>query len=212
MNLFSIATSFPTALFSVLLGVALVYWLLALVGLVDFDEAGVDLDLDAQLEPAGSSPGQLASYMVAWGLNGVPFSLVVTLLALAAWVFSMLASLLILPQLPDDTLRLLVSILLLPMCCGLAIPVAALLIRPLRPLFRAHNAQHNAGLVGQPCRILTGVVDERQGRAEIARRGASFNIRVWAPSPNTLARGDSARIVAYDEAGNRYRVEALPRQ
>ena len=62
--------------------------------------------------------------------------------------------------------------------------------------------------MGQSCRILTGVVDEKQGRAEVAQRGAGINIRVWAPSPNTLRRGSTALILEYDAAAHRYLVQA----
>ena len=32
--------------------------------------------------------------------------------------------------------------------------------------------------------------------------------RVWAATPNTLGRGHTARIVAYEEKSARYRIEA----
>ena len=42
-SLFAALTSFPAVVYTVLLGVVLVYWLLAIIGLVDF-EAGADVD------------------------------------------------------------------------------------------------------------------------------------------------------------------------
>ena len=44
--------------------------------------------------------------------------------------------------------------------------------------------------------------------AEISRRGASLNIRVWAPTPNTLKRGSHALILEYDEVAGRYLIAA----
>jgi hypothetical protein len=52
------------------------------------------------------------------------------------------------------------------------------------------------------------VVNEKDGRAEVARRGASLNIRVWAPTPNTLKRGSQALILEYDEVAGRYLIAA----
>ena len=44
----------------------------------------------------------------------------------------------------------------------------------------------------------------------MAQRGAGINIRVWAPAPNSLRRGDAALITEYDSARQRYRIDALP--
>ena len=157
-------TSWPTMVYTVLLGVVLIYWVLALLGMVDFESSGIDLDIDTHADAHADDLGQIASYVVAMGLNGVPFSIVVT----------------------------------------------ARLVRPLRGLFVTHTAQTNATLVGQVCRILTGTVDERQGRAEVAQRGATINIRVWAPSPNPFKRGDHALVTDYDPATLRYRIDPMP--
>ena len=75
-------------------------------------------------------------------------------------------------------------------------------------LFVTHAAISNASLVGQHCKVLTQTVDEKSGRAEVSQRGANINIRVWAHTPNPLARGGAARIVAYEEKTARYRIEA----
>ena len=93
---------------------------------------------------------------------------------------------------------------------ALSLVITARIVRPLRGLFVHHTAQSNASLVGQTCKVLTGVVDERQGRAEVAQRGASINVRVWSPSPNTLKRGDTALITEYDAGTHRYLVMPMP--
>ena len=86
-------------------------------------------------------------------------------------------------------------------------PLASQAVRPLRRLFVTHSAQHNISLVGQQCKVITGSVDEKVGRAEVPQLGTNLNIRVWAPAPNALQRGSRARIVAYDDATSRYRIE-----
>jgi len=142
-------------------------------------------------------------------LNGVPFSIVVSLLALVGWFLTGMASLTLLPLVPD-ALRWAAGAGVLLAAAALSIVIAAQLVRPMRGLFVTHRAISNAALVGQVCKVLTGVVDERQGRAEVAQRGAGINIRVWAPAPNSLRRGDAALITEYDPARQRYRIDALP--
>ena len=120
-----------------------------------------------------------------------------------------MASLTLLPLVPD-ALRWAAGAGVLLAAAALSIVIAAQLVRPMRGLFVTHRAISNAALVGQVCKVLTGVVDERQGRAEVAQRGAGINIRVWAPAPNSLRRGDAALITEYDSARQRYRIDALP--
>ena len=217
-SLFAALTSFPAVVYTVLLGVVLVYWLLAIIGLVDF-EAGADMDIGADAADAGDigdagdggpeGLSGLAAWLVAFGLNGVPFSIVVSLLALVGWFLTGMASLTLLPLVPD-ALRWAAGAGVLLAAAALSIVIAAQLVRPMRWLFVTHRAISNAALVGQVCKVLTGVVDERQGRAEVAQRGAGINIRVWAPAPNSLRRGDAALITEYDPARQRYRIDALP--
>ena len=217
-SLFAALTSFPAVVYTVLLGVVLVYWLLAIIGLVDF-EAGADVDIGADAADAGDigdagdggpeGLSGLAAWLVAFGLNGVPFSIVVSLLALVGWFLTGMASLTLLPLVPD-ALRWAAGAGVLLAAAALSIVIAAQLVRPMRGLFVTHRAISNAALVGQVCKVLTGVVDERQGRAEVAQRGAGINIRVWAHAPNSLRRGDAALITEYDSARQRYRIDALP--
>lgn len=198
------AIAFPTAIFTTLLGVVAFYWVLALVGLVDLDsgDVGGDADLgDADL-------GSLAGVLAAFGLHGVPFTIVASLLVLIAWTLSCLGAMWLMALLPGTIPVYVGGSLLALVSVSLAVPIAARLLKPLRGLFVTHAAITNASLVGQHCKVLTQTVDEKIGRAEVSQRGANINIRVWAATPNALARGSLARIVAYEEKSARYRIEA----
>jgi hypothetical protein len=196
--------AFPTAIFTTLLGVVAFYWLLALVGLVDFDSGSVEVDTDLS-DPDFSS---LAGLLAAFGLHGVPFTIVASLLVLLSWTLSCMGAMWLLALLPGTIPVYVGGTLLALVSVSLAVPIAARLVKPLRGLFVTHTAINNASLVGQHCKVLTQTVDEKAGRAEVAQRGANINIRVWAPSPNPLVRGSTARIVAYEEKTARYRIEA----
>ncbi|MEW5788820.1 MAG: ubiquinone biosynthesis protein [Pseudomonadota bacterium] len=197
-----VAFAYPTAVYSALLAVVLFYWLLALTGLVDFEQGGLELDGDV------GDVGTIASYLVAFGLGGVPFSVVVSLLVLISWTLCSMAALWLLPLVPTALLSFLVGSVFLIGAFALALPIAAAAVRPMRKLFVTHGAISNAALVGQRCRILTRTVDEKFGRAEVDNRGASFNIRVFADTPNNLTRGSSALILEYDPDKACYRVQA----
>lgn len=206
----SVAMGYPTAIYTVLLGVVLIYWIMAMLGMVDFESSGLDIDIDLDVHADGDAGdiSTLASYVVGFGLNGVPFSIVVSLLVLISWTASCLAGMWLLAWVPVPWLQWLLGTVVLLASFALAIPVTARVIRPMRQLFVSHTAVVNAALVGQTCKVLTQSVDGQLGRAEVARRGASINIRVWAHTPNSLSKGAVARILEYDEAAGRYLIEA----
>ncbi|MDR3157970.1 MAG: DUF1449 family protein [Zoogloeaceae bacterium] len=233
MNFLETILSYPVIVCTILLCVVLVYWILAIAGLVDFENSGPDLDIgsdivgdvgdigggDADVDldapdlhhhPLDGEPqiSTLAGYLVALGLGGVPFSVVVSLLVLFSWVIASIAALWILPFVPTDVLRFVAGSVLLVAAFAFAIPPAAVCVRPMRRLFVTHNAISNASLVGQECVILTGTVDEKFGRAEVPARGAGYHIRVIAKTPNSLTRGDTAIIMEYDEAARLYHIQA----
>lgn len=199
------ATSFPSVIYTVLLGVVLIYWLMSLIGIVDIDSGPLieaELHTDADVDEIGD----LASYLVGLGLNGVPFSVVLSLLVLVSWTVTCLAAMWLLPLVPTSLLRLAAGLAVMIVAMAVAIPITARLIRPLRGLFVTHTAISNAVLVGQACKVLTATVDEKFGRAEVTTRGAPLNIRVWAETPNTLSKGSPARILDYDETAARYLI------
>ena len=202
--------AYPTVVFSTLLGVVLVYWILALIGVVDVDNASVDIDTDVQADAGAENIGDLAAFLVAFGLNGVPFSVVVTLMTLVAWTMSCLAGMWLLPLVPTSILQFVAGTGVLLVSLVVSVPTTARAIRPMRGLFVMHRAVSNNDLVGQSCIVLTTSVDEKFGRAEVRTRGAGLNIRVWSVSPNQLSKGARAIIIEYDSSGERYRIVAEP--
>jgi hypothetical protein len=228
----SVIFGFPTAVFTVLLIVVLFYWLLATFGLVDLGEHGDLGDVgDAgnlgighaghvghgHVHADGATGGHghthadnastLAGYLVAFGLNGVPISVVVSLLVLVAWTISALSAIWFVRWVPTELLRWVAGAAVLLASAGLSLFITARLVRPLRGVFRTQYATTHAQLVGQICVIWTSEVNDKVGRAEVAQHGAPLNIRIWAETPNALKRGDQALIVEYDAAAKRYRVE-----
>jgi hypothetical protein len=208
--------SYPTVIYTTLLGVVLVYWLLAMVGLVDFESGGPDLGLEPDvsldthhdlLDGEAADAGTLAGYLIAIGLGGVPFSVVISLLTLFSWAISSILTIWLLQFVPTDVLRFLVGTGVLVGAFLLSLPLAAATVRPLRKLFVSHNAISNFSLVGMRCKVLTGTVDEKFGRAEVLNRGEDYHIRVVAETPNNLARDSIALIVEYDETARVYHIQ-----
>ena len=222
MTLFALLTSFPTAVPTVLLVILLIYWSLSIIGLVDLGDNleihhGHDVDGGGHDAHDGSQPDgdtaelhTLAGYLVAMGLGGVPLSIVASLLVFFTWLFCALLQQYVLVLVPGDALKMGLGVGILMLSAGLSIPVAVQLVRPLRKLFVKHHARANASLVGLSCKVLTQTVDEKFGRAEVKDTGVGLNIRVWAVSPNNLAKNAEAIILSYDEKNNQYEISERP--
>src|SRR5688572_4182087 len=91
------AASFPTAIFSTLLGVVTIYWLLAVIGVVDLEGHH---GLLADASPGDGDLASITGIVSALGLQGVPLSVAVSAVVLIGWTLSCLGGMWLLPLLP----------------------------------------------------------------------------------------------------------------
>lgn len=90
---------------------------------------------------------------------------------------------------------------------GVAVNVT---IRAARRLWRARQEPPvQDALVGQTCRITTLEVTETFGQASFEDGGAGLLLSVRCASPNSLTRGEAARIVSYNPAVGLYTVTPI---
>jgi len=190
---------FPTLVYSVLLGVCLVYWLLAATGLVEIDGLdGLDLDLDAE-------PGGIAGIFGRLGLNGVPLMLVLTLVVFFAWVATYFVHLLVLAHAPGPLRWLLgagVALLALPP----AILATATLLRPLRRRLLLLRPPATASLLGRVAVVRTPTVDAGHGMADLDDGGAGLVLQVRGEAAAGMKRGDRVVLIAHALDTNTWNV------
>lgn len=181
----SVAFSFPTVVFSVLLCVAIIYWLISLVGLGDVDADG---DIDAS--------GDFSGLMVTLGLQGVPLPLVLTLLFLGAWLISYFADLVFGALVPEGLLRWLYGVAVIAITLLVSVPGTSLVIRPLRPLFRrAYLPPLQKRIIGTACVVTSATVTEKKGRAEALLDGVHLVLQVRSHTP--LAHRERAVLIEH---------------
>lgn len=191
------ALTFPTLVYSVLLFVSAVYWLLAVTGLADADP------LDGDAGDAGGAAAMLARL----GLAGVPLMVAATVFSLAAWLGTYFVHLLVLPRLPEG-LRLPAAVATL---LGMTVPATAATSLLLRPVGRAVArlrpvAVDDVSLVGQTGVLLTQTLGPDHGQASVDDGGAGLVLQVRLDEPNGLKRGDRIVLIEYLEGQNAYRV------
>jgi len=201
MDLFlQTVVSFPTVVFSVLLLIVLGYWLLAMLGLIDLDVIDVASGEGGSVDPSG-----LAGFLLKFGLDGIPITLIISTIVLVSWVFSYLADYALLRDLPADALRHLFGTGAAIAALLAAVPTAGLLLRPFAKLFAKIKPANSESLLGQICVIRSPEVTPLKGQAAFDDGGAGLILQVRA-DPGQFKRGDRAVLVEYLSAQNAYRI------
>lgn len=184
--------SFPTVVFTVLLGFFLLYGLAVLLGAAELEWLdgllGVDDVQDNALEGA-----------LNWlGVAGIPVMVFGGIATVFAWLGSYTAD----RFLPDGTL--------VDASIGIAAAIGGLIlgtlaVRPLRPVFTTAPARSRNELVGKICTIRSLRVDDQAGTAEVG----DFIAEVRCFRPNDLTLGSSAIVYDYDSETGVYHVGPL---
>ncbi|CCH35387.1 hypothetical protein ABZ816_12345 [Actinosynnema sp. NPDC047251] len=177
-DFFAAALAFPTVVLSIPLVVVVLFWLLAAFG----------VDLDGGVE-------------LAYGLGGVPTSVVVSLLVPVAW-FACLAG----TTLVDGF-----DIAILAGSLAVGYLVARLAVIPLRHLYPTVESASRNDFVGKVCVIRTGTVTASFGQAEVtADDGSSAIVQVRQAGQDPLTAGVTALIFDYDQDGEFFWVAPIP--
>ena len=226
------AFSFPTAFFSLLLALVLLYWLTVILGALDLDSLdslmgleGAEGAAEGALEgldgggfgeagelgdAAGAEAAEGASegLMDRLGVSGVPITISLSFFALFGWILSYAGM-----KMLDDSgavAGFAVSgalIGVVAMLIGLVATVIA--VRPLRRVFAIAGARSRASFVGSVCRITTGRADGDFGQAEIDDGGAGLIVQVRCNEENQLRRGSQALVFDYDPDREVFKVVPL---
>jgi hypothetical protein len=233
-EVFVLALSFPSVVFTVLLGVVLVYWTFVMVGVIHIGEGsegaldghfdgaakgmlegavdhvgGGDGDIDlGDADDGGEPHGALAAIMSALHLRSVPATVVFSLIITFAWLVSvvtMQAVTRLLPELHGAPL----SFGVLVAAVLLALPLTSVAARPLAKVFAPKYAPAKSDFVGRTCVVRTGSVTAKFGEATLADGGAGLVLRVRVEGEKQLGRGEQALIVDYDAERETYLVEPM---
>ena len=124
-------SSFPTVIFSVVLGVCLLFWLLAILGFADIDALDIEMD-------GGESVG-IGGILVKLGLNGVPLTIIISLMSFFGWIASYIMVAILNPIIPGRLLELLIGFPIFFGALYIASMITAVVIKPIRSLFKKNG-------------------------------------------------------------------------
>jgi len=210
--------SFPTVVFTVLLGIAAVYWLLVIIGalgldVLDADHGGDDVahaGHDVDDGGHGNAHHDAHPSFIGWllgplKLDAVPVTIVVSFIAFFGWLISHFAG----HYLAASHSGWLTEVGLLIAAFVLGVLLTAFVVRPLAPLFRTNPGARRVALVGKVVTIDTSRVDATFGMARAEDGGPGLIVQVRCDSENELTRGHRALVVSYDEVREVYEVASL---
>jgi len=219
-ELFEASLRFPTVVFTIALGITLIYWVFVLLGALDIDLlGGGDVSGAAKgigdAMVGGAKGGAEALHGHGGGdgvdhdggllgLSNVPITISISFVVLSGWCLSLLGSHYGGKVLGSSAL---IGLVVLALAFVVALLVAAVLVRPLAPVFKIREGKSNKDYVGHVCTVTTGHVDDGFGQATIEDGPDVLVIPVRCDRTGALARGSKALVVDFDAARNAYIVE-----
>lgn len=208
--------SFPTAIFSVAMGIAVLYWLLVIVGACDIDllhigdhdvghHAGHDAgDHDAH---SGTNPNALLEFL---RLGQVPITIIASVFTFLAWSVCLLASTYLRPVVPDWSWWLF-GLAALAVALVVAVFGTGLAVAPLAKAFSLDSQPKADDLIGKMVEVTSSEVTPRFGTARHDRpTGEDLILNVTCEARHSFKRGDLAVVLAYERADGLYRIAPLP--
>lgn len=209
--------SFPTAIFSVAMGVAVLYWLLVIVG-----GLGIDIlhfgDHDAGGHEVGHHGGDHDSHAGGNGhvileflrLGKVPVTIVASIFTLIAWIVTLTASTFVRPLVPGWSWWLF-GLIALAAALVIAFVGTGVAVAPLAKAFSLDSQPKADDLIGKMAEITSTTVSPTFGTARHDRpSGEDLILNVLCEAHHNLKRGDQAVVLDYDRASGVYRVAPLP--
>lgn len=190
--------------FTILLALVIVYWVIALCGMIDLDALDFDFDLDADGD--GTHGGPMSGLLKASGFADAPLILILSLLTILLWATNLLANYHFNPE--SSIIR--AMILFTPVLLISAI-ITRLLIKPLAPLMNSIKSDEPAAqIIGEEAKVISASIDKEFGRVEVDFDGKPILLNaILTGATEKLRKGDAVLVVSKKEDSDTYKVRSL---
>jgi hypothetical protein len=188
---------------SVVLLLAMLYWLLAIVAGLDLDLFDFDLDLNSEPDlDASLSVGFVVLRFL--NIGRVPLVVWCSAFAVGYWLITLLFDRL--ADDPESRASLFYAAQYTVRNVALGVLLTKLVTQPLRDKFEPVEPNRAEDLIGRRCQITTSEVTPAFGQAHVPTEAAPLllNVRV---RETPLAKGEPAVIVDFDPEKNVYFIE-----
>jgi hypothetical protein len=221
-----IVTSFPTVVYTVLLLIVVVHWLLSALGILQVDSVdglmpdglgghghdlgghhgGLHHTVDAHHHHHDADGSQAGGLLMKFGLHGVPVMVVFTIIAVVGWSFCFFVDQYALRAFPPGVFEIPAEIATMIGGLLVSIPVGRLVLSPVRRMMRRFAPVSQRPMLGRYGTIRSAEVSETAGTAEVDDGGAGLILQVRTDASVRFVRGDRVVLIEYLEAQNAYRV------
>lgn len=200
--------SFPTIIFSISLVFCVLFWLVAILGFLDISfldipEPEVDLSGDAD---GPSTPDAVAGIILRMGLDGVPLTIVISLITLFAWLISYYGVNLTREIISGGIFYYLIGLAIFFFALYFSVLLTAFLIKPLRPLLKKLEQDIEKMVMGQTAIVRTSRVDNNFGEAVLDDGGAGLILKVRSTGDNVHKKDERVVLIEHDKESNSFRV------
>jgi hypothetical protein len=199
-----LALSFPVVIFSLLLSLAGIYWLLVCCGIFDTDPVELDIEAISAYEKSLADSGKgLFSQL---GLAGVPASVVLTLVSLIGWLLSYFIQLLLIEPLSLGFFYYPLGFVSGMLAACAALTTTALLVRLFRPLMKGIQGPPSRPICGRVAIVRSATVTHERGTALLEDGGAGLLLQVRTYGTSNLKRNDRVVLLQYIADEHLYHV------
>lgn len=197
--------------FTVLLLLTGLYWITVILGVLDVDifdidlpDSGLETDVEADAGIDAGGAGLFRAVLHFFYIGEVPTMILVSILVLSLWTFSMLGNYYFNPNhslvvaVPIFLVNLIASAFVMKLC-GL----------PLRRLYTMLNKDYNApgDVIGRICKVTTThATKEKMGQAEVPTKGAPIVLNVLSRDEHVFNRDEEAVVVERDDEKGVYLI------
>jgi len=202
--------------FTVLIAGVAFYWLLVVLGTLDFEFGGHDVDLgggdgaDAHAghgheahADAAYDPGVFQGFLQFLHIGDAPVMVVLSVMAIIAWVFAMLANILF----NSGSSLLFAAALLVPNAIFTVVSTHYIM-RPVAKFIRSLNedAEKAPPVVGLVAEVTTSEVTAKFGLALVQIKGAPLAIQIRNTRGEKIGKGERVLVIDEDKKNNTFEV------
>ena len=198
---------YPTIIFTGLVMFVTLYWVVSLLGMADMDTIELG-DLGGDTDVANlSSTGFFTGLMLKFGLYGVPFIIILSLISLIGWLLSYLYTSFLHQYFDSGILYYLFGTGALVFVLVVSMWLTGIIISPIRKNIAKIPQRNFSNNVGKVAVVRTLSVTDKHGEAALNDGGAGLILKIRSDNTdNLLKQGDKVLLVAYVEEANTYRV------
>ncbi len=199
-ELIQISFSPVNVMYTFLLVLVVLYWLMIIIGAMDFGsfdidldlEVDADLDIDVDTDISPSGVGGLAGVLQFFNFGKLPFMVIMSFVILSWWIGSVLGNY----YFGNGSFLFMMALIIPNFLVGLFL--AKIITKPLIPVFQKMDAGvEPVDYVGMLCKIVLPATNSKIGQAEVLidDNHLLINVKMEKKNTNSLEKGAEALIL-----------------